>query len=126
MVLFEITKLFGTFLHIFLKTTVWRAGHGHFLVVFGDITLVIGDEDSGERQGHNQTDKAQQCAPYRQRQQQYGRVQTHGLAHDLGRDDHVDDDLHNALARMTQKFCPVSAALSKARKAVGMRAKVCR
>ena len=31
-----------------------------------------------------------------------------------------------ALARMTQKFCPVSAALSKARKAVGMRAKVCR
>ena len=31
-----------------------------------------------------------------------------------------------ALASITQKFCPVSAALSNARNAVGIRAKVCR
>ena len=32
----------------------------------------------------------------------------------------------NAEAKMTQKFSPVSAAFRSARKAVGMRAKVCR
>ena len=31
-----------------------------------------------------------------------------------------------AIPKITQKFCPVSAALSKARNAVGMSAKVCR
>ena len=63
---------------------------------FGDVSLIIGYEDGGEGQGDDEADEAQQGAPYGERQQQYGRVEAHGLAHDFWCYHHVAYYLYDA------------------------------
>ena len=61
----------------------------------GDVTLVVGYDERGERQGHDEAYEAEQRAPDGERQEDDGGVEAHGLAHYLGREHHVGDGLHH-------------------------------
>ena len=65
------------------------------VIFLGYIALVVGNEEGGEGQRNDQSDESEQGSPYGEAEQQDGGVEAHGLAHDLGSDDHVDDNLHN-------------------------------
>lgn len=58
-----------------------------------DILLIIGQQQGSHRYGYDHPDQAQECAPYRERQQYYGGVQSHHLAHYLWGEDIVADAL---------------------------------
>ena len=59
--------------------------------------LVIRNEQRRERQSHNESDKSQQRAPYRQRQQDEHRIDAHVFAHDSRREHKVLNGLHHTI-----------------------------
>ena len=65
------------------------------VILLDDVAFIIGNEDSGERQGDDESDETEQGSPNGKAEQQDGWVESHGLAHDLWGDDHVDDNLHD-------------------------------
>ena len=110
----EITKLFVRFFVFFIVLS-HSAGIGHGILLrrdrirhnvlrlrraavvdfFRHITLVVSDDERRQRQGDNQADEAEQCAPHREREQDDGGIKPHGLAHYLRRQHHVGDGLHD-------------------------------
>ncbi len=61
----------------------------------GDIALPVCHDEGGERKGYYESDEAEERAPYGEREQEYGWVESHLLAHYLWCHDHINDDLHN-------------------------------
>ena len=68
---------------------------GLAVLAVGDILVVIGQEEGCQRQGDDEADKAEERAPDREREQDDGGIETHGLAHDLGGKEEVLDALHD-------------------------------
>lgn len=66
------------------------------MILLGDVSLPIGYDEGGEWQGYDESDESEQGSPYGEAQKEDGGIEAHGLAHDTWRDDHVDDDLHDA------------------------------
>ena len=69
--------------------------HGPGDVFLGDVTLVVGDDECRQRQGDYEADEAEQRAPDGEREEDYRRIEAHGLAHDFGCEHHVGDGLHH-------------------------------
>ena len=81
---------------LLLRLLTLSLAGGPASLLLGHIALPVGDDEGGEGQGDNQSDEAQQRTPYRQRQQQYGWVEAHGLAHNLGCHYHVGNQLYHS------------------------------
>ena len=54
-------------------------------IFLGDVSLPIGNDERGKRQSYDEADEAQQCSPDRERKQQNGGIEPHGLTHDTRR-----------------------------------------
>ena len=87
--LIEKTFLFVVFFLLYLGIVL------NVEMFFRDITLPVGHEEGGEGQGYDEADEAEDGTPHREGEKQDGGVEAHGLAHDLGRHNHVGDNLHH-------------------------------
>lgn len=84
---------------------VWRIGIACGMLIgdtgslwsmfFGHIALPIGYDECGERQGYDESDKAEESSPHRKTEQENGRIEAHGLTHNLGCCDEVGDNLNH-------------------------------
>ena len=83
---FAVFLYFLFFIHLF----------GSFFVCFlDDKSSVIRNEQSGEWEGNDESDDAQQTAPDRKAQQDDGRIEPHGTAHDARCKDEILNGLHH-------------------------------
>ena len=69
------------------------------LVWLYDIFVIISEQESGEWNGYDQSDKAQKCPPYRERKEDDGRIHAHGFADDFRGKDEVLYGLHYDIYR---------------------------
>lgn len=62
-----------------------------------DVALIVAEHQGSERQGDNHAEQAEQRAPHRERQQDDGGIEPHGLAHDFGREEEVLNALNHTV-----------------------------
>ena len=74
------------------RVGLWR----QFLFAVVEELVVVGQHEGGERQGDDHAQHAEQTAPHGEGEQDDGGVEARNLAHHLGHDDAVLNDLHDA------------------------------
>ena len=62
-----------------------------------NITFVVRNDESSQRQSNDQSEESKQRAPHRQRQEYDGGVKSHEFTHDFRGDDKVLQSLDNAI-----------------------------
>lgn len=64
-------------------------------LIASDVFLPVSHNERGQRQGYDKTNETQESSPNGEREQEYGRVQSHATTHYLRRNVHIYNDLHN-------------------------------